>query len=148
MADWIITVIGNSDVLLALETLKKYFQNGFLFGHSKKNKKIDLKLGMIVRHIDLFNGQEPFEIVGIRKTEVELLGDYSGGTHSVKQKSWMSISGLLFEENGETVKSSKIKCPKCKGEGKIICRKLTHTIIVDCSVCYGNGEIAERRKSA
>lgn len=32
----------------------------------------------------------PFEVVGIRKTTVEIQGDWSGGTHNVNQKSWVN----------------------------------------------------------
>ena len=35
------------------------------------------------------------EVVGIRKTEVELQGDYSGGTHNVSQKDWLPVKGLF-----------------------------------------------------
>jgi|TARA_R110000851_G_C12753114_1_gene532247 hypothetical protein len=31
----------------------------------------------------------PFEVVGIRKTTVEIQGDWSGGTHNVNQKGWV-----------------------------------------------------------
>lgn len=37
---------------------------------------------------DVYNGREPFKVVGIREDEVELEGDFSGGTHSVCQKDW------------------------------------------------------------
>lgn len=56
----------------------------------------DLKFGQIVYHNELYWGRESMKIVGIRETEVELEGDYSGGTHAVCQKSWMPIKGLLL----------------------------------------------------
>jgi hypothetical protein len=31
---------------------------------------------------ELYEGREPFKIVGIRQNQVELEGDYSGGTHN------------------------------------------------------------------
>jgi hypothetical protein len=31
---------------------------------------------------ELYEGREPFKIVGIRQIKVELEGDYSGGTHN------------------------------------------------------------------
>ncbi len=34
---------------------------------------------------------EIFEVVGIRENELELKGDWSGGTHNVCQKSWYPI---------------------------------------------------------
>ena len=32
----------------------------------------------------------PFKIVGIRKDQVEIEGDFSGGTHNVRQRDWVS----------------------------------------------------------
>lgn len=57
----------------------------------------NLKLNQIVFHKDIYWGREPMRIVGIREKEVELEGDYSGGTHNVCQKDWESIEGLLLE---------------------------------------------------
>ncbi len=37
---------------------------------------------------ELYYGHEPFKIVGIREDQVELEGDFSGGTHNVKQRDW------------------------------------------------------------
>jgi hypothetical protein len=34
--------------------------------------------------------REVFEVIGIRKHELELRGDWSGGTHNVDQISWYS----------------------------------------------------------
>ena len=52
-------------------------------------------LGMKVFHEKIYDGREMMEIVGIRKTEVELEGDFSGGTHLVTQKDWLPIEGLF-----------------------------------------------------
>ena len=52
-------------------------------------------MDMRVFHEEIYKGKEPMKVVGIRKTEVELEGDYSGGTHAVSQKSWMPIKGLF-----------------------------------------------------
>lgn len=38
---------------------------------------------------DVYWGKEPFKIVGIRENEIELEGDWSGGTHNVYQKDWV-----------------------------------------------------------
>ncbi len=54
-----------------------------------------LRLGTVVFHEEIYNGKELMKIVGIREHEVELEGDYSGGTHAVCQKSWMPIKGLF-----------------------------------------------------
>ena len=39
----------------------------------------------------VYDGKEPFKIVGIREKEIELEGDFSGGTHNVTQKDWFPI---------------------------------------------------------
>jgi hypothetical protein len=39
----------------------------------------------------VYYGHEPFKIVGIREKEIELEGDFSGGTHNVTQKDWYPI---------------------------------------------------------
>ena len=36
----------------------------------------------------------PFIVVGIRKDEVEIEGDWSGGTHNVCQKSWVKLTKI------------------------------------------------------
>ena len=57
-----------------------------------------IKLGTTVYHKDIYWGREPMKIVGIRADEVELEGDWSGGTHNVCQRDWVPIEGLLFEK--------------------------------------------------
>jgi hypothetical protein len=52
-------------------------------------------LGMKVFHEEIYNGKECMTIVGIRYDEVELEGDYSGGTHHTVGKSWFPITGLF-----------------------------------------------------
>lgn len=37
------------------------------------------------------------EVVGIRHNEVELQGDFSGGTHNVCQKDWFSKEGIIIK---------------------------------------------------
>jgi hypothetical protein len=64
----------------------------------KPNIKI-LALGQKVYHKEIYSGRELMEIVGIRKNEVELEGDYSGGTHNVIQRDWLPIEGVLFQYN-------------------------------------------------
>ena len=55
-----------------------------------------LKLDMIVYHTEIYDGNEPMRVVGIRKDQVELEGDWSGGTHGVCQKDWMPLNGTLI----------------------------------------------------
>jgi hypothetical protein len=59
----------------------------------------NIKIGERVYHKDIYDGKELMKIVGIRETEVELEGDYSGGTHSVCQKDWLPIEGIITPEN-------------------------------------------------
>lgn len=54
-------------------------------------------IGQHVYHTDVYNGRELMKIVGIRENEVELEGDYSGGTHNVCQRGWESKSGLITQ---------------------------------------------------
>jgi hypothetical protein len=62
---------------------------------TKKVQVIKPELGMQVYHEKIYDGKERMTIVGIRATEVELEGDWSGGTHNVTQKDWISINGLF-----------------------------------------------------
>ena len=61
----------------------------------KKEALLTPKLGMKVFHEEIYNGKECMMIVGVRRAEVELEGDYSGGTHNVCQKDWLPIKGLF-----------------------------------------------------
>jgi hypothetical protein len=44
----------------------------------------------------LYEGREPFKIVGIRQTQVELEGDYSGGTHNAVGTQWFNKEEVFF----------------------------------------------------
>ena len=55
---------------------------------------MDFKIGQTVYHRNVYQHQESLKIVGIREHELELEGDYSGGTHNVCQKQWMPIKGV------------------------------------------------------
>ncbi len=60
-----------------------------------------LKLEQFVYHNELYSGKEQMKIVGLRKDQVELEGDFSGGTHNVCQRSWMPIKGIRLRHNGK-----------------------------------------------
>jgi len=60
-----------------------------------KNLYIDRE----IYHEDIYQGREKMKITGIRKTEIELEGDYSGGTHDVCQRDWLPIEGVLLEKS-------------------------------------------------
>ena len=51
-------------------------------------------LGQTVYHKDVYDFKEPLEVVGIRANELELRGDYSGGTHHTIGYAWLPISGV------------------------------------------------------
>lgn len=53
----------------------------------------DLKIGMIVYHRDVYNYREALEIVSLKQNEMEVEGDLSGGTHAIRQKTWLPIDG-------------------------------------------------------
>ena len=48
-----------------------------------------------VIHPELYNGNEVFTVVGIRINELELRGDWSGGTHNVDQTGWYKRDGVI-----------------------------------------------------
>lgn len=68
----------------------------------KKKPTMNLELGQLVYHKDIYNGREQMKIIGIRKDHVELEGDYSGGTHNVCQSDWETIEGIMLER-GESI---------------------------------------------
>ena len=57
----------------------------------------DLRINQLVYHKDIYWGREQMKIVGLRKNEVELEGDWSGGTHNVCQRDWMPIEGIILK---------------------------------------------------
>ena len=57
-------------------------------------RKQEFKIGQIVYHRDIYDHREELKVVGIRETELELEGDYSGGTHLAVGKQWMPIKGV------------------------------------------------------
>lgn len=62
---------------------------------TKKEPVLKPELGMKAFHETIYEGKECMTVVGIRATEVELEGDYSGGTHNTIGKEWMPIAGLF-----------------------------------------------------
>jgi hypothetical protein len=57
-------------------------------------KPEELKFGQKVYHKELYNGKEEMTVRGITEDKVLLEGDYSGGTHNVKQEDWLPIDGV------------------------------------------------------
>ena len=78
---------------------------------------------MNVFHEKIYDGEECMKVVGIREKEVELEGDYSGGTYNVCQKEWFPIEGLFRlrkvcsnHEDGKTCPLPNVHCtyPNCE----------------------------------
>lgn len=53
-----------------------------------------LKFGDIVYHSQVYKGNEPLKVVGLRMNEVECKGDYSG-VGLDNSSCWLSLNGLL-----------------------------------------------------
>lgn len=77
---------------------------------------MSFKLNQIVYHRQIYNHKEPLKIVGIRENELELEGDYSGGTHNIIQKQWMPIKGVSRIYNH----SYKERCRKYASDTEIL----------------------------
>lgn len=60
----------------------------------KLSNKTEFKIGQTVYHRQIYDHKEPLKIVGIRENELELEGDYSGGTNNIVGKQWMPIAGV------------------------------------------------------
>ena len=73
---------------------------------------------------DVYNGKEPFKVVGIRENQVELEGDFSGGTHNVCQKDWFDDDKVFVVSTicDEQLKSNgcQVHNVNCCGGGSII----------------------------
>lgn len=54
----------------------------------------NFQIGQTVYHRQIYDHKEPLKIVGIRQSELELEGDYSGGTHNITQRCWMPLEGV------------------------------------------------------
>jgi len=62
---------------------------------TKREPLLEPQLGMSVFHEKIYDGNECMKVVGIRQDQVELEGDFSGGTNNVTQKDWLPINGLF-----------------------------------------------------
>ena len=71
----------------------------------------------------IYNGKEPMKVVGIRQSEIELEGDYSGGIHNVVQKGWEQMNDCFLIQGvcEEQLKPNgcQIHNVNCCGGGKI-----------------------------
>ncbi len=61
--------------------------------NSTQAQPLPFIIGQTVYHRRVYNHREPLKIIGIRESDLELEGDFSGGTHNVCQKDWFPIKG-------------------------------------------------------
>lgn len=57
------------------------------------NKAQKINIGDFVYHRSVYEHKERLKVVGILEDKLLLEGDYSGGTHNVSQRNWVSIKG-------------------------------------------------------
>lgn len=69
---------------------------------------MNIEIGKKVYHSDVYDGYEEMEVIGIRKDEVELRGDWSGGTHHTIGDCWMPKDGLLEERHDKSKISANV----------------------------------------
>lgn len=72
----------------------------------------------------VYNGHEPLKVVGVRQHEVELEGDYSGGTHGGYQKEWVPLEECFMIrsvcEQELQPKGCQVHNVNCCGGGSIV----------------------------
>ena len=68
-----------------------------LLGEETKPSVEDLRINQLVYHKDINKGGELMKIVGLRENEVELEGDYSGGTNNTIGRQWFPIEGVILK---------------------------------------------------
>lgn len=66
----------------------------------------------------------PFVVVGVRETEIECVGDWSGGTHRVSQSGWI---GVQFAKHDASVCHSDDG--KCRNSN--VCQGLDYCMYLD-----------------
>lgn len=69
-----------------------------LYLKSPIQNRSQLKFDMEVFHTKIYDGNEPLIVVGIRKDQVELKGDYSG-VGLDNSSCWLPIDGVLIKLN-------------------------------------------------
>lgn len=54
----------------------------------------------------------PFLVTGIRPNEVRIYGDFSGGTHSMRQEEWLPVGDVkpYFDERKAWMRREAITC--------------------------------------
>lgn len=91
-------------------------------------KRVELKnpvLGLYPVYIeDVYNGHEPFKVVGIREGSIELRGDWSGGTHAFSGDEWIGLERcfIVKEVCPESERPGGCQMPniRCCGGGRVV----------------------------
>jgi hypothetical protein len=100
-----------------------------------KYKKIEITgydvLNMYPVYVkELYEGREPFKIVGIRQTQVELEGDYSGGTHNAVGVQWFNKDEVFVVKSicDEQLKHNGCQVHNiyCCGGGSVINKHISY----------------------
>lgn len=78
---------------------------------------MEYKLKEVVYHENVYGYKEPLTVVGIREKELELEGDYSGGTNNVTQREWQPISGVSRIYDYQYIKNCRTKAISLKAKG-------------------------------
>ena len=113
----------------------KCYHFGFLNVNKMKYQKVAIRgyktLNMYPVYIeDVYNGKELFKVVGIRENQVELEGDFSGGTHNVCQKDWFDDDKVFVVSTicDEQLKSNgcQVHNVNCCGGGSVINKHVTY----------------------
>jgi len=68
-----------------------------------------IKIGSKVFHKEVGNGKNLLEVVGIRRTQIELDGDFSDNEKHRYQISWMPIDGILYSESNNAITDEDIE---------------------------------------
>lgn len=111
---------------------------------AKKEPVIKPELNMDVFHDSIYGGKELMKVVGIRDKQVELRGDYSGGTNNIIENSWLPIDGTfrirkvcaeqLNSPNGCQLHNIHWGFPKCEpylsNWGHYVEGKLTDVVVI------------------
>lgn len=97
-----------------------------------------LEINTFVYHQDIYDGKQEMKIVGLRENQVELEGDFSGGTHNTVGKAWFPIDGLVFEakETSEITKDDVTEAKTLLYESDDIMLEATLIVKDDGSLDY------------
>lgn len=58
-----------------------------------------IKMGDTVYHRSVYKHNEALKVIGILEDKLLLEGDFSGGTHAVKQSEWLPLKGTSRVKN-------------------------------------------------